>query len=323
MSVMRLLLVVAFALVLVVVLVVGIALAFTAPKPPPPLASIETALDHVDFSDMPERSHFVARDGTRLDYRAYPGDLGNVVVLVHGSSGTSASMYPLARTLHQGGATVYALAMRGHDGTSRYGDIDYIGQLDDDLVDFVKTLPAKPQDGRRTLLGFSSGGGFVLRFAGSPNARLFDRFILVSPQLPVSAPTMRRGAGGWVSVSVPRIVVLSLLSRVGIEAFDGLPVIAFSVPPNMRNVQTAEYSYRMVRNFGPSDDYLGDLRRTPGRVYLLAGRKDELFYTNRYAPLMKPVRADLDVTIVPGMGHMDMIVKPEALAAIREKVYSH
>ena len=41
---------------------------------------------------MPDLSYFAARDGTRLKYRAYPGDDGNIVVLVHGSSGTSASM---------------------------------------------------------------------------------------------------------------------------------------------------------------------------------------------------------------------------------------
>ena len=269
---------------------------------------------------MPERSHFTARDGTRLDYRAYPGDPSNVVVLVHGSSGSTASMHPLARALHDGGATVYALAMRGHDGTGRYGDIDYVGQLDDDVVDFMKTLPAKPAGGRRTLLGFSSGGGFVLRFAGGPFARNFDRFVLVSPQLPVSAPTMRPNAGGWVSVSIPRIVILSLLSDAGIHAFDGLTAIAFAVPPNMRNVQTAEYSFRMLRNFGPTPDYLGDLRRAPGPVALFAGGSDELFYSDRYKALLKPVRPDLEITIVPGMGHVDMTVQPAALAAIRAKI---
>jgi pimeloyl-ACP methyl ester carboxylesterase len=217
---------------------------------------------------------------------------------------------------------VYALAMRGHDGTGRSGDIDYIGQLDDDLVDFVKTLGPKTADGRRTLLGFSSGGGFVLRFAGTPNGRIFDRFILVSPQMPARSPMMRPNAGGWVGVSIPRIVILSFLSRAGIHAFDGLDAIAFAVSPEGRKVQTPIYSYRMLVTFGPSDDYLGDLRRAPGPVSIFAGANDELFYTDKYSAAMKPVRPDLDITLVPGLGHMDMTLKAPALAAIREKIYA-
>lgn len=307
-------------IIFVAVAAIGLLLVLTPPKAPPPLASIENALNRVDFGDMPPKSHFVARDGTRLDYRAYAGDPSDVVVLVHGSSGTSASMHVLARAIRQGGATVYALAMRGHDGTGRSGDIDYIGQLDDDLVDFVKTLGPKPAHGRRTLLGFSSGGGFALRFAGTPNGRIFDRFILVSPQMPARSPMMRPNAGGWVGVSIPRIVILSFLSRAGIHAFDGLDAIAFAVSPEGRKVQTPIYSYRMLVTFGPSDDYLGDLRRAPGPVSIFAGANDELFYTDKYSAAMKPVRLDLDITLVAGMGHMDMTLKPRALAAIRERI---
>jgi pimeloyl-ACP methyl ester carboxylesterase len=309
-------------ILIVAVAAIGLVLALTPPKAPPPLASIEDALDHVDFSDMPPKSHFVARDGTRLDYRAYPGDPSEVVVLVHGSSGTSASMHVLARAIHQDGATVYALAMRGHDGTGRSGDIDYIGQLDDDLVDFVKTLPPKPANGWRTLLGFSSGGGFVLRVAGTPNGRLFDRFVLVSPQMPARSPMMRPNAGGWVGVSIPRIVILSFLSRAGIHALDGLDAIAFAVSPEGRRVQTAVYSYRMLVTFGPSADYLGDLHRAPGPVSIFAGANDELFYTDKYSAATKPVRPDVDITLVPGMGHMDMTLKPTALTAIRQRIYA-
>jgi pimeloyl-ACP methyl ester carboxylesterase len=284
------------------------------------MATVENAFAGADFSGMPEKSHFIARDGTRLDYRAYPGDPSTVVVLVHGSSGTSASMHFVAKAIHDTGATVYALAMRGHDGTGRYGDVDYIGQLDDDVVDFMKTLPLKPQGGKRILLGFSSGGGFVLRFAGGPNGRLFDRFILVSPQMPARSPLMRPNAGGWVSVSIPRVILIAMLDRVGIHAFDGLDAIEFAVAPKNRTVQTASYTYRMLRNFGPTDDYLGDLKRAPGPVTVLAGQKDEIFYSGRYAAVLRPVRPDVNITLVPGLGHMDMTTRPTALAAIRDAV---
>ncbi|HEY1709014.1 MAG TPA: alpha/beta hydrolase [Rhizomicrobium sp.] len=301
---------------LVVVIFAGLAAMLAlAPKPPAPLAFIATALDGVDFSDMPQASHFCARDGTRLAYRVYPSDPSKTAVLIHGSSGTSASMHAVARAIHAKGWSVCALSMRGHDHTGREGDIAYVGQLDDDLADFMKTLPAR---GERVLLGFSSGGGFVLRIAGGANAKLFDRFILVSPQLPAGSPVMRTNAGGWVSVGLPRIIALSILSRFGIHAFEGLTTLRFAVAPENRDIQTAHYSFRMMRNFGPSDDYTGDLARAPGPVALLAGDSDELFYAGKYESTLR--RDDLKIVMLSGLGHMAMTVNHRALTAIAEAV---
>lgn len=316
--------VILFAVVIVLVLatMAGI-LAFDAPQAPPAMASVVYAFDHVDLSHAPPIEHFTARDGTSLVFRAYPGHTRETIVLVHGASGTSITMHRVAQTLNARGATVYALGMRGHDGTGRSGDIDYIGQLDDDVVDFIKRLPPKAIGERRTLLGFSSGAGFVLRFAGGANARLFDHFILVSPQLPADSPVMRPNAGGWASAAVPRIVVLTTLARFGIGMFGGLHVLAFAVPPERYNVQTPFYSYRMLENFGPRHDYLADLKNAPGPVSLLAGDQDEIFYSDRYAALLKPVRPDLRITIVRGMGHMDMTLKPAALAAIASEAFAN
>jgi pimeloyl-ACP methyl ester carboxylesterase len=292
------------------------AITFNTPKPPPRMASVENAFDRVDFSDMPEKRRFTARDGERLAFRAYPGDPANITVLVHGSFGTSAGMHAVARAIHPKGQTVHAVAMRGHDGTARSGDIDYVGQLEDDLVDFMRMIGPRATGESRTLLGFSSGGGFVLRFAGWRSAKLFDRFILVSPQLPHNAPTSRPNAGGWVSIALPRFVCLLALSRLGINAFGGLRVLALAVPPERSDVQTPFYSFRMQRNFVPPGDFRGDLKRAPGPISLFVGSNDEIFKAEAYAPLLKPVRRDLRVTVVPGLGHMDMTVKPLALDAL-------
>jgi len=308
-------------LIAIVILVVAASafaavVAFDSPRPPPRMASVENVFDRVDFSDMPAKTYFAARDGTQLAFRAYAGDPRRIAVLVHGSSGTSQSMHAVARAIHARGCTVYALAMRGHDGSGRSGDIDYVGQLDDDLADFMATLGTRGAGTAVTLLGFSSGGGFVLRIAGGPNAKLFDRFILVSPQLPHDAPTSRPNAGGWVSVALPRFICLTILSRLGIKRFGGLRVLALAVPPERYDEQTAFYSFRMQRNFGPSDDFLGDLARAPAPVSLYIGADDEIFVAAQYAPLLKPVRPDLAIATIPGLGHMDMTVKPAALEAI-------
>jgi non-heme chloroperoxidase len=306
--------------VLVVVAVAALAavIAFNAPKAPPAMTSVSQAFAGIDLSGAPPKQHYTARDGTVLVYRTYPGDPKRIVVLIHGSSGTTASMHLVARAIAARGATVYALAMRGHDGTGRSGDIDYIGQLDDHVVDFLNVLGPCAPGQTRTLLGFSSGGGFALRFAGSANGALFDRLILVAPQFPYFAPTVRQGAGGWISLAQPRIIALGVLNRFGITAFNGLPVLAMAVDRSRlaETGLTPVYSYRMLRNFGPGDDYLGDIKRARGPVSVFAGEKDEIFKADQFTPLLKPLRPDLTVTVLPGLSHMEMTLKPAALDAI-------
>jgi len=50
---------------------------------------------------------------------------------------------------------------------------------------------------------------------------------------------------------------------------------------------------------------------------LIAGGNDDQFYADRYAPTLQPAKPDLAVELLPGLDHVDMIMKPAALAAIR------
>lgn len=294
------------------------AIGLSTPVAPPRMPSVASAFDGVDFSDLPPAKTYTARDGTRLLYRAYPGDPKRVVIAIHGSSGSGDGMHAVARAIRARGPTVYALTMRGHEGTGRSGDVDYIGQLEDDVADFVTAHAPRPPGGTRTLLGFSSGGGFALRLAGGPQGGMFDRLILIAPLLPYVAPTIRENAGGWISLAMPRIVALSLINRLGITAFNGLPAMAMAVDRAQlsKTHQTPVYTYRMLRNFGPTDDYQGDIRRAHGPVFVFDGSKDEIFHADRFAPLLGPLRPDLRVTIVPGLNHMEMTTKPAALSVI-------
>jgi pimeloyl-ACP methyl ester carboxylesterase len=282
------------------------------------LASVSEPFADVDFSDLPAVQTYTARDGAELGYRVYRGGADQVVVLIHGSSDNGAGMHPMAKDLRDAGASVYVPVLRGHGVSGRVGDIDYSGQLEDDLADFVMLLRANYPKSSLSLIGFSSGGGFVLRVLAGPDEKLFDRFILISPALPQNAPTFRPNAGGWVALAKPRIVALVLLNRLGIHGFDGLPIVAFATSPNAPNL-TSFYSFRLAVDFGaPRDDYLAGLARSTKPAALLVGGSDELFYPDQYAPLFKTVRPDLPVNIVPGVGHVGMTVTPEGIAAVRK-----
>src|ERR1700681_1100563 len=204
--------------------------------PPPELRSISEARASVDYSALPVVERFQARDGTMLGFRHYPTSgpaAGRAAIVIHGSSGSSGTtIHALSGALAVHGVENYAIDLRGHGASGTRGDIGYVGQLEDDLADFVavvrKTTPTAPL----TLIGHSAGGGFALRVAGSPIQNLFVRTVLLAPYLGYDAPSSRQDAGGWASPDIPRFIGLTALRRLGIVCCESLPTIAFAVPAN-------------------------------------------------------------------------------------------
>lgn len=303
-------------------IVMGGMIIFGTAERPKAMDSISDPFKQVDFSDLPARKRFPARDQTSLGYRLYAAEKPQqLAVLVHGSSGSASSLHTLAKTLQAAGISAYTLDMRGHGASGPHGDIAYLGQLEDDLADFVAMLrrdhPADPM----ALIGFSSGGGFALRVAGSPIATLFDRFVLVSPFLKYNAPTIRPAQTGpktakWSAPYMPRLIALTTINRFGIHAWDHLPVIAFAIQPGAEKELTGNYSFRLLTNFGAHDDYLGDFQRTPRPMAVLVGGADELFLPEQFEPTIQAVRQDIPVTIVPHLSHMEMSLRPEGAQAV-------
>ena len=237
-------------------------------------------------------------------------------MLIHGSSVTGVMMHPLAEALQRAGATVYTLDLRGHGASGKKGDIAYVGQLDDDVADFLAGPCAPPSGARRVMIGFSSGGGFALRFAGGPYGDRFDGYILLAPFLGPNAPTLRPDAG-WVSLAIPRLIALSLLDGLHVGRFGGLPVVGFALPPELAGDPgfTPAYSFRLQANFGPHMNWQADLRGIRKPACILIGSDDEIFFADRMAPAIEAVRADIPVEIVPGATHARLVLLPAALRA--------
>ena len=228
-------------------------------------------------------------------------------------------MHPMAKELTAAGFTTYVLDIRGHGGSGDKGQIGYIGQLEDDLTDFMRAVsPPAPV----TLAGFSSGGGFALRFAGSSGQDLFQSYLLLAPFLSQNAPSIRPAGGGWASVGVPRIVALSILNGFGLRTFNSLPVLRFAVGENTKTILTSEYSYALETNFRPHEDYLADLRNMHQPFRILIGENDEVYYPNRFAEVLKQAGKDVPVTIVPAVDHIHLILSPLALKTAVEAVRS-
>jgi non-heme chloroperoxidase len=304
--------------------VAGTLVAFGRITQPKPLKSVTDPFSQMDLSGLPPIARYTARDGAALSYRLYKGGDDQVAVLIHGSAGSSKDMHRMAEALQQRGVTVFVPDLRGHGANYPHGDTSYRSQLDDDMADFMNAVHPQYKNAQWTLVGFSSGGGFALRIAGREPGSEFDRFVFISPFLRYNAPTVRPASptekaspehNAWYSVSIKRIIGLSIFDSVGFHHFDYLPVLAFPVPTDIE-ATTANYSYRMEEDFQPHSNYRADIRAIKKPAQVFVGGQDELFLPEKFAEVFDGVRSDIPVTIVPGMGHSDMITNPEAIAVV-------
>jgi pimeloyl-ACP methyl ester carboxylesterase len=226
-------------------------------------------------------------------------------------------MLKLAQALQAAGATVYAVSLRGHGGSgTANGDVSYLGQLDDDLADLVKGAGLDKPGVHRTLAGFSSGGGLVLRIAGGPQAGLFDDYLAISPYIAQDSPTNKPNSGGWAGVAVPRIMAQSLLDGFGLPWFQGLPAVHFATAAKADNSRTPVYSFRLVASLQLGRDWRAVLARISAPTRIVIGANDELFNADQFRPTMQAINPRIGVTVVPNEGHLAMIADAAATTAI-------
>src|SRR6266851_1663557 len=198
------------------------ALVATPLKTLPELRSVSASRKSVDFSTLPSVERFQARDGTMLGFRHYAASgpaTGRGAIVIHGSSGSSGTtIHALSAASAGRGVETWAIDIRGHGASGTRGDIGYVGQLEDDLADFVAFVRKSAPDLPLTLIGHSAGGGFSLRVAATPIIQdMFVRTVLVAPYLGYDAPTNRPHSGGWANADIPRFLGLAALRKLGID----------------------------------------------------------------------------------------------------------
>ena len=280
----------------------------------------------------PGLSDFIARDGERLGVRHYDGVTADVplVVLLHGSGwhgGAYIGLGSALNTVH--GFEVLIPDLRGHGpAPTRRGDVDYIGQLEDDIADLLHTHGAADRPG--FLVGHSSGGGLAIRFAGGQYGEMLNKVVLIAPFLNYDAPTARRadsgggsgsgegeGTNSWAHVLMRRLIGQIMLDSVGITAFNGLPVIQFSFPEHvltgaLGDTATPHYSYRLNTSFAPRNDYLADVAKLP-EFLLIAGAQDEVFRSDAYESTLSAVNPYGKYHLLQGVSHLSVIDDAQAI----------
>jgi alpha-beta hydrolase superfamily lysophospholipase len=291
---------------------------------PPELLSISQARGSVDMTTLPAIERFQARDGTSLGFRHYAATgpaTGRAAIVIHGSSGSSGTtIHALSEALAAHGVETWAVDVRGHGASGTHGDIAYLGQLEDDLADFVAVVRTAAPTAPLTLIGHSAGGGFALRVAASPLQGLFARTVLLAPYLGYAAPTNQPNSGGWASPDIPRILGLLALRAIGVNCCEALPVLAFAVPPNSQKLLVPAYSDRLMRNFANHPDFRGDLAAATRPLTIFAGADDELMLADKYAEAVRGITPQVTVRLIDGVNHMGIVSNPKAISIIADDV---
>ena len=113
---------------------------------------------------------------------------------------------------------------------------------------------------------------------------------------------------------MPRIIALQILARFGVDWAQSLPVVAFATGPGAKKFVTDQYSFRLMQSYAAPDDWKSAFERAKAPVSIIAGADDELMDAPAYARALSPL--GVQVTILPGIDHMGLCWRPEAIKAI-------
>ena len=132
------------------------------------------------------------RDGRKMAcHRSSPEHPVARLFFLHGSTYNARRYAAIAKTAMQAGIEVILLDRRGHGmSEGERGDVDYIGQLEDDLADIIQhygTISHLP-----TIVGGHSGGSMiVLRYLNKYGESAVDGLIIVAPAISRSHEAFR------------------------------------------------------------------------------------------------------------------------------------
>ncbi|MBN2441383.1 MAG: alpha/beta hydrolase [Spirochaetales bacterium] len=281
----------------------------------------DSRFNTVDYTTLPPQSYFTFDNGSSICYREYPAAVDKIMIYIHGITGSSRNMHVIAEYMSNHNiAHGIALDMPGHGDSGEKGKLDYIGQLEDDISEVIRQIRINYPQKRMTIIGFSMGGGFAIRFAGSEYGSMVHSYIFLAPFLhqdsPIKKPPEPGNEDQEMSVYLPRIIGLSTLNLFTITCFNNLPIIEYRIPSMFQEDYTSTYSYNLSENFRPHRDYIGDIRNLKVFAVLIAGENDEGIIASKYRDELAHYSKQLTFEFIPGANHFDLVLDEKVFERI-------
>ncbi|MET3292238.1 UNVERIFIED_CONTAM: non-heme chloroperoxidase [Brevibacillus sp. OAP136] len=262
---------------------------------------------------------YTARDGAQLPYRFFAGHSDIVLIFLHGITEPSLYLREFGQWIaRQRLATVYLPDLRGYGNQPvRRGDIDYIGQLDDDLEDLFRLVQKRHPGAKIIVGGHSAGGATAIRQTMRPIHQEIFAYLLLAPALSPNAPLDRKGGSGNESkVSIPRYLSLMLLNAIGIRRFNHAVVYRRLTPvEKLHGTESCQLSYRLALSRMVGNDYGSYLAKLTKPTYVMVGADDEVFDAVAYHPLYAKY-CKAEVRVIAGHNHDTIVKTEEALSSV-------
>jgi len=147
-----------------------------------------------------DKMTYLARDGALLAYDKFLiTDARATVIFLHGSTYNSRRYANIAKVLNQQNYSACLINWRGHGASEgKLGTVDYIGQLEDDLADFIAHFQ-QISDQPLILAGHSAGAVICLRYIDKYGCNEIDAVSFIAPAIngPLETVRYKHASAKW------------------------------------------------------------------------------------------------------------------------------
>ncbi|MCP3025931.1 alpha/beta fold hydrolase [Halobacillus sp. A5] len=255
-----------------------------------------------------EWKQYAARDFSTLFYLHYNnGNSQRALIMVHGITVEVKHHEEMAK-VYKAGGDIFLPLLRGYDSQHAKGKLDYIGQYDDDLFDFIHFI--RKQGYQEIILaGHSMGCANLLRLIYK-NEKAADGYVFFAPYFHPEIPVYQEDVNEHFKpetevdykVFSKKAAALALLQKLGIQRFNNQTVAI--VPDEFSEGDLVHLSFKLM--------FSRFLEPFPGQMSMIKkfitfiGEKDEFIVPSKLQRWHRDTFLQ-DVLIIPGEDHNHLL----------------
>ncbi|SFC32149.1 alpha/beta hydrolase [Pseudoalteromonas denitrificans] len=280
-----------------------------------------------------EKMTFLARDGIQLAYDTLTAiNSKATMIFLHGSTYNSRRYANIAKTLHAQSYDTCLLNWRGHGASEgEMGNVDYIGQLEDDLADFIAHYQ-KQSNKPLVIAGHSAGAVICLRYINKYGCDKISAVSFIAPAIngPLETARYKQKSAKWQyrisyfrAAKPSKVPPASALQHA--PNLNMLPFIAAKLLPFMRTKAILRFpaSERMARLEGrilnysynlmlscDINNYPAAFNKVTVPVLMLCGEQDEVIHENLLNTIFHwhlPQNINKKLIELPKVNHMKVV----------------
>ncbi|MBN9652995.1 alpha/beta hydrolase [Halobacillus sp. GSS1] len=260
-------------------------------------------------------SSYMTRDFTRLQYTVLKERPSSkeAIIMVHGITAEYHHHEAFAdQCLRE--ADIYFPVLRGYDQSPRRGDLEYIGQYDDDIFDFIHFIEKKGYE-KVTLAGHSMGCANLLRLIKKNNSAASEYLFIAPffhPTLPVYHDDATEQSTDRTDVDYTvfdkKVMLLMTLYKMNIHRFNKRTVA--EIPDEFNKSEKLTLSFRLLisRFLEKIPSHL--LTDIKDRVSIYVGSEDEVLLHDKFKRYVKE-QWNVEVDIIQGVDHNHILHHPQ------------